>query len=130
MYLIDTNIFLEVMLSQAKSPECEAFLSQLKTGRKRGFITDFSVHSIMIIMDHHGKKDKLKDFLKSLPAYDGLTVYSTTLSDKVAAIDLCAKTGLDIEDSIQYSAALALGVEGIVSLDKHFDGLDVKRVEP
>lgn len=130
MYLIDTNIFLEVMLSQAKSPVCEAFLEQVRAGRKRGFVTDFSIHSIMIIMEHHGKKEKLKDFLRSLPAYDGLTIYNTGLSDKVAAIDLSVKTGLDIEDSIQYSAALALDVDGIMSLDKHFDGLDIKRIEP
>jgi predicted nucleic acid-binding protein len=36
---------------------------------------------------------------------------------------------LDIEDAIQYSSALTLKVEGIVSLDKHFDKLDIPRIE-
>ena len=50
MYLVDTNIFLEVLLDQAKKEECEKFLYQLKNGKKTGVITDFTVHSIMVVM--------------------------------------------------------------------------------
>ncbi|MFQ5816240.1 MAG: PIN domain nuclease, partial [Candidatus Hydrothermarchaeaceae archaeon] len=65
MYLIDTNIFLEVMLSRSKGRECEGFLDPLKSGEKRGFVTDFSIHSIIVIMGSYGKKRELKEFLKS-----------------------------------------------------------------
>ncbi|MBO3754126.1 MAG: hypothetical protein FGF53_04520 [Candidatus Brockarchaeota archaeon] len=37
---------------------------------------------------------------------------------------------LDLEDAIQYSAAMSLRVKAIVSFDKHFDGLEVPRAEP
>ena len=128
MYLVDTNIFLEVMLSRSKAKECERFLALLKSGEKTGFVTDFSVHSIIVIMGSYGRKRELKEFLRSLTAYEGLAVYNTSLSDEIKAVDLSAKTGLDLDDAIQYSVALSLGAEGIVSLDKHFDGREVERV--
>lgn len=130
MYLIDTNIFLEVMLSRSKSEECEGFLDTLKSGEKRGFVTDFSIHTIIVIMGSYGKKRELKEFLKSLTAYEGLAIYNTSLPDEIKAIDISSKTDLDLDDSIQYFAALSVGAEGIVSLDHHFDGLEVKRIVP
>lgn len=62
MFLVDTNIFLEVMLSRSKEEECERFLDQLKTGEELGFVTDFSIHSILIILGNLGKKGELKTF--------------------------------------------------------------------
>ncbi len=130
MYLIDTNIFLEIMLARSKSRECEGFLELIKSGEKKGFVTDFSIHSIIVIMGSYGRKTELKKFLKSLTAYEGLTIYNTSISDEIKAVDISLKTGLDLDDSIQYFAALSTGAKGIVSLDKHFDGLDVKRIVP
>lgn len=37
---------------------------------------------------------------------------------------------MDFDDALQYYAAKRLGVEAIVSYDKHFDKLDVPRTEP
>jgi len=42
MYPVDTNIFLEVLLSQAKKEECEKLLEQIKKGKKLGVMTDFT----------------------------------------------------------------------------------------
>lgn len=76
------------------------------------------------------RKGELRTFLTSLSAYKGLSIYTTTLSDKVKAVDASLEKGLDIDDSIQYSAALTVGVKGIVSFDKHFDGLEIPRLDP
>lgn len=130
MHLIDTNIFLEVMLSRPKKETCKHFLNLLKTGKQIGIVTEFSVYSIMVIMAGFAKKKELKTFLSSLSAYKGLSIYTTTLLDKVKAIDISLKNDLDIDDSIQYSAALTLDVQSIVSFDKHFDGLEIPRIEP
>jgi predicted nucleic acid-binding protein len=51
MLLIDTNIFLEVMLAQAKRRACVEFLNAVKTGELKAAVTDFSLYSIMIILD-------------------------------------------------------------------------------
>ena len=130
MYLIDTNIFLEVMLSRPKKEACKRFLNLLKTGKEIGIVTEFSIYSIMIIMASFTKKKELKTFLSSLSAYKGLSIYTATLSDTVKAVDTSLKNNLDIDDSIQYSAALTLDIHGIVSFDKHFDGLEIPRIEP
>ena len=130
MYLVDTNIFLEVMLSRSKKESCKDFLNLLKTGKKTGFVTEFSLYSIMLIMAGFAKEKELRIFLSSLSAYKGLSIYTSTLAEKVKAVDISLNSGLDVDDSIQYSAALSLDVKGIVSFDKHFDGLEIPRVEP
>jgi predicted nucleic acid-binding protein len=37
---------------------------------------------------------------------------------------------MDVDDSIQYAAALSLNATAIVSFDAHFDGLKIPREEP
>ena len=36
----------------------------------------------------------------------------------------------DFDDALQYYVAKTLGAEAIVSYDRHFDKLDVPRIEP
>jgi predicted nucleic acid-binding protein len=85
MLLVDTNIFLEVLLSQHKKDQYEVFLDQLRSGIKIGVITDFSIHSIIVIMYSLSKLKELQTFLLSLTAYKGLKIYSTTLTDEINA---------------------------------------------
>jgi predicted nucleic acid-binding protein len=101
----------------------------LRRGDIQAWVTDFTVHSIITLLAPRGR-DELKKFLQSLLAYAGLKIYDTTLQDEIRAVDISDEKGLDIEDSIQYSAALTLGLKGIVSFDKHFDGLEIPRLEP
>ena len=81
-------------------------------------------------MDGLKKLKELKTFLTSLTAYKGLHIYITSTADEAKAVDLAIEHGLDMDDAIQYSAALTLKVEAIISFDKHFDGLKIPRKEP
>lgn len=130
MYLVDTNIFLEVLLSRGRKDECKAFLRFLRDGRERGIVTSFSVHSIIVVMGGLGRLKELRTFLSSLLGYKGLYVYPTSISEEVDAVDLVAECGLDMDDAMQYSSALSVKTDAIVSFDRHFDGLDVPRIEP
>lgn len=130
MYLVDTNIFLEVLLSGGRKEECKIFLSLLRNGEKIGVITDFSIHSILVIMEGFNRRRELKLFLTSLLDYKGLRIYNTTLMDELSAIDLSYELNLDMDDSIQYHVATMLKADGIVSFDRHFDGLKISRLEP
>ena len=130
MYLVDTNIFLEVLLSRAKKEECKNFLKSLRDGEKTGMVTDFTIHSIIVIMSNFNKLNELKTFLLSLTAYKGLHLYSTTIADEVKAVEIATKQDLDMDDAIQYSTALSANTEAIISFDKHFNGLSIPRKEP
>jgi len=130
MYLVDTNIFLEVLLSRDKKEECKKLLRALRDGKEKGIVTDFTVHSVIVIMDHFKKLRELKTFLSSLTAYKGLSIYNTTITDEVKATEIAIKQNLDMDDAIQYSIALSTNADAIVSFDKHFDNLKIPRLEP
>lgn len=130
MYLVDTNIFLEVLLQGSRKDECKSFLNLLKDGKKGGLVTDFAVHSIIVIMGSQNKFCELKIFLSSLTAYKGLHVYNTTIADEIRAAEIATELELDMDDAIQYSIAQTTNAEAIISFDKHFDNLKILRMEP
>ena len=63
MYLLDTNIFLEILLKQEKSEECKNFL---KTNIDSIFISDFALHSIGVILFRYNKHKTYQDFIKDI----------------------------------------------------------------
>jgi predicted nucleic acid-binding protein len=130
MYLIDINIFLEVLLSRTRKEASKELLGSLRDGIEKGLVTDFTIHSIIVIMDGLNRLKELKTFLSSLTAYKGLRIYHTSIADEIRAIELTGETNLDMDDAIQYASALSTNAEAIVSFDKHFDGLKIPRTEP
>jgi len=130
MYLVDTNIFLEVMLGRSRSEECKRLLRMFRDGKVKGIVTDFTIHSIIVLLDRLKKLDVLKTFLLSLTAYKGLYVYTTSIGGEAKAVDLAKEAGLDMDDAIQYYAALSVKAKAIISFDKDFDNLKIPRREP
>lgn len=130
MLLIDTNIFLEVMLGRGKRRACMAFLESVKADREKAAVTDFTIYSIMVILDNGGKLRELDRFLRSLSAYKGLTLYATSLEDKLEAVQLADSNEFDIDDALQYASAKSIKAKAIVSLDKDFDDHEIPRKDP
>lgn len=64
-------------------------------------------------------------FLRNVQGSLGLDVYETSAEEEMAAALLMDKVKLDFDDTAQYYLAKKLGVEAIVSYDKHFDAVDV-----
>lgn len=52
-YLVDTNIFLEILLLQEKTEKCKKILRKYKD---EIVISDFSLHSIGVILFRHRKE--------------------------------------------------------------------------
>ncbi len=132
MLLIDANIFLELMLDQARADECEDFFATVEEGAQEAIITDLILDSILIVMESKGKTaSELATFLSSIATYRGLKLYWLSLVDRLHATVHMSRTGLDFEDSTTLEAYRRLSVDGIVSFDKDFDGLpSMKRLEP
>ena len=53
MFVVDTNVWLELLLEQEKAGEVRRFLEQ--TDASQLAITDFSLHSIALILCRLGK---------------------------------------------------------------------------
>ncbi|MDU9047390.1 MAG: PIN domain-containing protein [Candidatus Electrothrix sp. Rat3] len=120
MYLFDTNIFLEILLSQEKSSECKKILTD-KAGEI--FISDFSLHSIGVILFRHDKGDVFNKFTEDiLPNVDVISL--STGSYKKLSI-LKNKYNLDFDDAYQYKVAKENDLS-IVTIDKDFRRVEKK----
>ena len=61
MFLVDTNVFLEILLKRDKKEDCKKFLDN-NIGNLN--ITDFSLHSIGVILFRYGKEEFFGNLLK------------------------------------------------------------------
>ncbi len=129
MYLIDTNIFLEVLLNREKRKECEKFLKKVEDGEIIGVVTTFSLHSIAIIIEKLKGLRYYKKFLEIIKTFRGLVIYSTTLLDEIEICKIAEKYSLTFDDALHYYVAKRFGL-ALVSLDQDFDKTDLKRKEP
>jgi len=129
LYLIDTNIFLEILLAQEKKDECIALFKEIENDNISAAVTKFSIHSIEVIMGNYRLTDELRIFLESLSELKSLHIYTTNISDEINAIDEM-ELGLDFDDALQVSTARELNAE-IISFDKHFNNLEgIQRLNP
>ena len=128
MYLIDTNIFLELLLDRKNAKQCEKFLEKVSKGEIKAVVSSFTLHAIEALL---GKKHRITQlFVRNILNSKGLKVYSTTLEEELEASILAEKVGLDFDDGLQYFIAKKLQAKAIVSFDRHFDKTDLKRVTP
>lgn len=132
MLAIDANIFLEVLLDQEKSSECQEFLQKVLRGEIRAMASDFTVDGVLLAMERNGLRWKsMKNFLISLMAYKNLIFYSPTISDKIAAAELMQSRSLDFEDSLTLQCAVAAQCKGLVSFDSDFNRIkEMKKYTP
>ncbi len=131
MYLIDSNIFLELVFEQDRSIECKAFLQKVKSGEINSAISDFNIDSILLAIYRQTKNALLMEtFLTSVLRFTGLDVYFLSMEDRLEGIKHIKTHSLDFEDALTLQAALASSCSAIVSFDRDFDNLPVKRVEP
>ena len=127
LFLVDTNIFVELMLNQEKAADCKELLERISEGSLEAVVTRFSIHSVEVILDD---ADSISVFLRNVEASAGLSVYDTDNEDELAVANTLNKIDLDFDDALQYFVAKKTGADFIVSFDRHFDGLDISRVEP
>ena len=118
MYLVDTNVWLERLLNQEKSAEVGRFLNQVSA--RDLSVTDFSFHSICVILTRLSRGKVLLDFVKDVFVDGAVSVVSIKPSDTRALVDAMDKYNLDFDDAYQYVAAVQNGLV-VISLDADFD---------
>ena len=118
MYLVDTNLWLERLLDQVRSEEVGRFLERVEP--ERLFITDFSFHSIGVVLDRLQRTDVLLHFVRDVFVEGGVTLIHLEPDDTSHIVDVISATKLDFDDAYQYTAADKYDLS-IVSFDGDFD---------
>jgi predicted nucleic acid-binding protein len=67
MYLLDTNILLEILLKQARAEDCKRFMKQNESSI---LISDFTLHSIGVILYRMRKSDLFTTFVTDILGRD------------------------------------------------------------
>jgi len=125
--LLDTNIWLELLLDQEKAGQVRALLE--KTPPDRLHVTDFSVHSVGVILTRLRRLATLARFFEDLLGDPAARVVRLQREELRIVPAISAKFGLDFDDAYQYAAARSYGL-GLYSYDRHFDRTDLRRMEP
>lgn len=118
MYLIDTNVWLERFLDQARAEEVSHFLDRIPS--ERLFITDFAFHSIGVILSKLGHKDALLRFVQDAFTYGAVSLIHLDPEDIQRVVRMMEQFNLDFDDAYQYSAAEKYNLT-TVSFDSDFD---------
>jgi predicted nucleic acid-binding protein len=114
MYLIDTNVFLEILLDQENRRKCEGFLLE---NRGSLFISDFSLHSIGVVLFRHDREEAFQTFMAQFD--DLLQIISLPAHRYTDLGRMKVEHGLDFDDAYQCAVAEEFGLR-IVTMDAHF----------
>jgi predicted nucleic acid-binding protein len=115
MFLVDTNVFLEILLRQDKKESCKKFLDN-NIGNLN--FTDFSLHSIGVILFRYGKEDIFQKFVEDVMPNVKLLSLPMKLYREI--VDVSKSLNLDFDDAYQYSTAKYYGLR-VATMDKDFE---------
>ncbi len=119
MYLVDTNIFIEVLLKQEKQELCKKFLSA-NIGKIN--ISDFTLHSIGVILFRYDQADLFKRFVADIIANASTPVLSLPQTMLLNVAQAKKDFNFDFDDAYQYTVAKHHGLK-IITMDKDFQAV-------
>jgi predicted nucleic acid-binding protein len=127
MYLVDTNVWLERLLEQERFDEVRRFLDSTETSRL--FLTDFSFHSIGLILTRLKKSELLLNFVQDVLLEGATSLVHLAPEDTQALVGAMQQFQLDYDDAYQYVAAGKHNLD-LVSFDADFDRTERGRKQP
>jgi len=114
-YLIDTNIFLEILLEQENKEKCKSFLVK---NYGEIVLSDFSLHSIGVILFRNQKYSLYNSFINDV--IPNIKVASIEKSGYSRLREFAVQFNLDFDDSFQEVLSEELNLT-IVTMDKDFE---------
>jgi len=127
MYLLDTNIWLEVLLDQERAESATRLLAVTPPGELH--MTDFTLHSIGVILTRLKRLATLHAFVADLHAPPAVSLVRLDLQQTALLPAISQRFKLDFDDAYQYAAAQVEGLQ-LVSFDADFDRTDLVRKTP
>lgn len=127
MYLLDTNIWLELLLDREHAHEVKDFL--LSVPSEMLCITDFSLHSIGVILGRLGSIPVFCDFISDLVINGSVFIIALKPSQMNSLVEAMEMYHLDFDDAYQYTASLESNLR-LVSFDRDFNRTPCGRCTP
>ncbi|HGE72369.1 TPA: PIN domain-containing protein [Candidatus Poribacteria bacterium] len=127
MFLIDTNVWLELLLMQEKADEVHKFFMNIDADLLA--ITDFSLYSIGIILTRLKKDELFRSFISDTIEDSNVRIVRLNTNDLKYLTTICHKYQFDFDDAYQYVASEKHELI-FVSFDGDFDRTDRKRRTP
>ncbi|HII94606.1 MAG TPA: PIN domain-containing protein [Candidatus Methanofastidiosum sp.] len=114
MYLLDTNILLEILLNQRKAEKCKEFIDH---NIEEVTISDFSLHSIGVILLRYEKEEAFNVFIRDIaPTFK---ILSLPLSVYANIYELKREYDLDFDDAYNFKISEFFNLI-LVTMDKDF----------
>jgi predicted nucleic acid-binding protein len=127
VYLIDTNVILEVLLEREQADEAEKFLCQMPRGSL--FVSEFSLYSLGVFLFRQEKHEVFLKLVEDLFESLAICLVRLTTQDVPALISAAQRYHLDFDDAYQYAVAEKHDLT-IVSFDHDFDRTERGRKTP
>lgn len=124
---MDTNVWLERILDQAKSEEVGQFLDRTPT--ERLFISDFAFHSIGIILTKLNRSAAFLTFVNDVLLDGNVTEVRLGPDEMPEVVRVMNTFSLDFDDAYHYVIAEKYDL-AIVSFDGDFDRTQIGRKAP
>jgi hypothetical protein len=118
---------LENLLDQERAKEVKEFLNNVKTNRL--YISDFTLHSIGIILTKFKKYDTLVKFLDDLFVDNSVNLVRLEPESVKNVLNVISQYNLDFDDAYQYVCADKYNLV-IISFDADFDKTKLSRKKP
>lgn len=126
-YLVDTNVWLELLLDQEKSEIVSRFLNIIPLNDL--YVSDFAIHSIGVILSRYKKLGLLEKFLNDLFATGQIEQLSLNSVDLLNVILNIQEFNLDFDDAYQLSVSQKYDLV-IVTFDKDFSAKGIRKNTP
>ena len=132
-YFIDTNIFLRVFVKENEKSynDCLSFLHVVENGKNKFFISNFVIAEINWVLKSFYKiqKDEVIKDIESI-----LRIRNIKINDKCdihRCLEMYKENGVKYVDALIASNKILQNKNAvIVSYDKDFDKMGIRRVEP
>ncbi|MCL0083821.1 PIN domain-containing protein [Thermodesulfovibrionales bacterium] len=125
--LLDTNIFLEVILEQERVGEVQSLLSAIE--EHEFFLSDYSLHSIGFLLFRRRQHEVFRQFLIDMFLEAGVAIIALSAWEMDGVIQVAKRFSLDFDDAYQYAVAERYGLT-IISFDSDFDRTERSRRTP
>lgn len=127
MFLVDTSVWLEILLDQDAREEARRFLEEAPPGTL--LVSEFTLYSIGLILGHEEDPGTYTTFLRETVERGSVARIRLSLANLSRLPDAMKRHDLDFDDAYQHLAARQADAV-VVSFDDDFDAIPDGRRSP